>query len=94
MRHSARERLGELARPARELEDRVVRADVERRDERRGDRGIGGGERLTLGLPGARGGVPAAPYVVGCFYAVTPENCGRIELPYASSVSSWPSVMR
>ncbi len=27
-------------------------------------------------------------------YAVTPLNCGRMSLPYASSVSSWPFVIR
>jgi hypothetical protein len=79
--HAARERLGKLARPARELQNSVFGAELERRDERRADRRVDGRERLALGLPGARGGVPAPPCVVGRVYAVTPENCVRIELP-------------
>ena len=30
----------------------------------------------------------------GRLYAATPLNCGRMSLPYASSVSSWPFVIR
>ena len=63
-------------------------------DERFRDRRAECRHGLALGLPADCGRVPAAPQLVLRLYAVTPLNWGRMSRPYASSVSSWPFVIR
>jgi hypothetical protein len=63
-------------------------------DERLRDRSAEGRDSLLLRLPTDGGRVPAPAELLLRLYAVTPLNWGRMSRPYASSVSSWPFVIR
>ena len=89
-----RERLGDVAGAGGEIEDGVAGARSERGDERLRDRSAERRDGVSLRLPADGGRVPAAPQLVLRLYAATPLNCGRMSRPYASSVSSWPCVIR
>jgi hypothetical protein len=93
--HAAlRERLGNVTGAGGEIEDDIAGFRGYAGDERRGDRRTELRDGLSLGLPADGGRIPALPDFLGRVYAVTPLNCGRMSLPYASSVSSWPFVIR
>jgi hypothetical protein len=89
-----RERLGDVPRAGSEVEDGVAAGRREAGDERLRDRSTECRDGLALRLPADRSRVPAPPDLVGRLYAATPLNWGRMSRPYASSVSSWPFVIR
>ena len=62
--NAAGQRFDEVAGAAREVEHDVVRLRVERGDERRRHGCVHLRDRLALGLPAHRGGVPALPELV------------------------------
>jgi hypothetical protein len=91
---AAGERRGDVAGARGELEHDVVPPRLERGEERVGHGRHERRDALALRLPARRRHVPAAADVVGARYAATPLKCGRMSRPYASSVSSWPWVIR
>ena len=80
-RNTPGQRFGQIARSARQIEDDVVRAGVQRRDEGGSDRCVDGRNRFPLCLPPRRRGVPAPLRLRVPLYAATPENWGRISRP-------------
>ena len=94
MRPALRERLGDVPGAGGEIEDGVAGAERETGDERLRNRSPECRDGVALRLPADGSRVPAPSDFVGRLYAATPLNCGRMSLPYASSVSSWPFVIR
>ena len=94
MRPALRESLGDVPGAGGEIEDGVAGAWREAGDERRRNRSAECRDGVALRLPADGSRVPAPSDFVGRLYAATPLNCGRMSLPYASSVSSWPFVIR
>ena len=88
------ERCRDVAGAGGEVEDGVAGARRDTRDECLRDRRTERSDRLLLCLPADRGRVPATAELLLRLYAVTPLNWGRMSRPYASSVSSWPFVIR
>jgi hypothetical protein len=94
VRPALRESLGDVPGARGEVEDGVAGAELEAGDERGRNRSAECRDGVALRLPADGSRVPAPPDLVGRLYAATPLNCGRMSLPYASSVSSWPFVIR
>ena len=83
-----------VARPRRELEDRFARHGREQLDETLRDRARRRPDQLALTLPARGDGAPGLDVLLAAAYAGAPVNCGITCLPYASSVSSCPCVIR
>ena len=94
MPDAAGERTPDLAGSGGELEHGVVGPGIERGYERVRDRPAELGDLFLLGFPTGGRRIPVAPVLSGRGYAATPLNCGRMSLPYASSVVSCPWVIR
>ena len=67
--------------PAARSSTTSVGLRTKRGEKRLGDRRVDARDKLALGLPAGRGGVPAPPDVVGRLYAATPLNSGRMSRP-------------
>ena len=94
MRPALHERLGDVPGAGGEVEDGVAAVERDACDERLRNRSAECRDGFALRLPADGSRVPAPPDLVGRLYAATPLNCGRMSLPYASSVSSCPFVIR
>jgi len=88
------ERRRDVAGAGGEIEDGVAGARRGARDERLRNRNTEPRDGLSLRFPANRGRVPPTAQLLLRLYAATPLNWGRMSLPYASSVSSWPFVIR
>ena len=84
-----------VAGAGRELEHGVARSRVEQRDESLVEMARHLAAECRLAFPACSGRSPGLDLLVlGCRYVATCANCGMTSRPYASSTSSWPSVMR